>query len=247
MRPVNLLPERDRVQAPVAADGSSYVILGVLGALLLAVFAFVVTSNQVNSRTSDIATAEAEAEQAEQRAAAFGPFQEFAQIKAARLASVKTLADTRFDWERLMRELALVLPEGTSLTSLTASSVDAAATATAPPPPPEGAGVTTATAPGAESTLTLSGCATSQPKVAVMLVRLRQLYRATDVTLVDSGQQDSAGDGGASSDSGAPSAPSDGCAPSDYLFNASVTFGPAPPGEETDGDLNVPTTLGGGA
>ena len=239
MKPVNLLPERERMQAPTAAGGSSYVVVGVLAALLVAVFAFVMTSNQVTSRTADIATAEAEATQAETRAAAYGPFQQFAQIKAARLASVKSLADTRFDWERLMRELALVLPAGSSLTSVTASSGEGAEPASTSAPAPPAAGAATTAAPGSTPSLALTGCATSQRRVAVMLVRLRQLYRAVDVSLVDSTQQDPTS-GTAPTEAGV-------CAGNDYLFNASVTFGPVPPAETDDGDLNVPSSLGGGA
>ncbi len=240
MRPVNLLPDRERARTPTAAGGSSYVVVGVLAALLLAVFPYVMTSNQINSRTGEIATAEAEAAQAETRAAAFGPFQQFAQIKTARLTSVKTLADTRFDWERLMRELALVLPSGSSLTSVTASSAgEPSSTQTSPTPPP-----TDGTVPTAAPTVTLTGCATSQPRVAVMLVRLRQLHRAVDVQLVDSSQQDTGGD--SDSGSAAPSGTT-GCSGSDYLFNATVTFDPAAPTELEDDDPAVPSSLGGGA
>ncbi len=231
MRPVNLLPARDRAQAPAAARGSSYVVMGVLAALLLAVFGYVVTSNQINSRTAGIAKAEAEAIQAETRAASFGSFQQFGQIKAARLASVKTLADTRFDWERMMRELALVLPSGSSLTAVTASSGEAAS-ATSPTPPPA-----VTTTPGAP-TLALTGCATSQPRVAVILVRLRQLHRAVDVQLVDSAQPET---------STAPTDGATGCFGSDYTFNATVTFDPAPPAELKPERRAVPSSLGGGA
>jgi len=245
MRPVNLLPERERAQAPVAAGGSSYVVVGVLAALLLAVFAYVMTSNQINSRTGDIAKAEAEATQAETRAASFGPFQEFAQIKTARLASVKTLADTRFDWERLMRELALVLPSGSSLSSVTASSGEGASATTSEGSTAPTAAPADATAPAAATpTLTLTGCATSQRRVAVMLVRLRQLHRAADVQLVDSTQPDTLPDASAGA---APPADATGCSGSDYTFNASVTFGPAPPAELEDDDQAVPSSLGGGA
>ncbi len=242
MRPVNLLPERERVQAPTAAGGSSYVVVGVLAALVLAVFAFVMTSNQVKSRAGDIAKAEADAATAEARAASFGPFQEFAAIKSARLASVTTLADTRFDWERLMRELALVLPSGASLTSVTASSGEAApAGSTAAPAP--------APAPGAVATpglptVSLTGCAASQQRVAVMLVRLRQLHRAADVQLVDSGQGEDAG--GGSTPAPAPTG-NTGCVGTDYLFNVSVTFGAPAPLDPQGENRAVPSSLGGGA
>ena len=246
MRPVNLLPENERAQAPTAAGGSSYVVVGVLAALVLAVFAYVMTTNKINSRTGDIAKAEAEASQAEARAASFGPFQQFAQVKTERLASVKTLADTRFDWERLMREVALVLPSGSSLTAVTASSGEGASETSAPATPPPAAAaapadtaVATADTAGTP-TLTLTGCATSQRRVAVMLVRLRQLHRAVDVQLVDSSQGDP------SSGSAPPSGTTE-CSGTDYLFNASVTFGPAAPSASEDDGLEVPSSLGGGA
>ena len=106
MKPVNLLPQNERAARPAEGlGGSSYVVLGVLGALLLAVVAFVFTQNQVNDRTSQIAKAQAEAQQAEQRVASLGAFGSFASVKQQREESVRELANARFDWERFMREL----------------------------------------------------------------------------------------------------------------------------------------------
>lgn len=62
MKPVNLLPERYRpAKSTGKRSGSAYVVLGVLGVLLLAVFLLVHTSNQVADRNEQIAAAEAEA------------------------------------------------------------------------------------------------------------------------------------------------------------------------------------------
>jgi len=74
-----------------------------------------------------------------------------------------------------------------------------------------------------------------------MLVRLRQLHRAADVQLVDSTQGDPTAAGTP------PATGSTGCFGSDYLFNVTVVFGPAPPEALENEDQDVPLTLGGGA
>ena len=79
-----------------------------------------------------------------------------------------------------MREVALVLPAGTSLTELNATTAGATAGA-APPRPGPRRSIPPATAAGGPS-LQLKGCAERQPDVATLMVRLRRLYRAADVT-----------------------------------------------------------------
>ena len=69
MRPVNLLPQSAR---PYVASGKagkgSYILLGVLAALVLAVAAYVLTANKITSSHSKIATAQQETQQAQARA-----------------------------------------------------------------------------------------------------------------------------------------------------------------------------------
>ena len=122
MKAVNLIPtEQRRAQSSGALGGSSYIVLGVLAVLLLMVAGYVLTSNNVNQRKSDAAEAKAEADQLEAEVAARGAYTNFAQLKEARVASVSTIADTRFDWERLMRELSRVMPAGSWLQTTDAS------------------------------------------------------------------------------------------------------------------------------
>lgn len=242
MRAVNLLPEGERPAPPAQpVKGSSYVVLGVLGALVIATATYVMTTNQISSRTGDIAQARADIEAANARAGALGPFQQFAQIKQTRLASVQQLAQQRFDWERLMRELALVLPDGAFVSQVTASAAgseeDAAAGAPVPADPAAAAAVGSPSA-------TLAGCATSQREVAVVLVRLRQLHRAADVALADSTRTDESGGGGTAASGAAAGA--GGCGPGNYGFNATVTFEPEP-AEIADAPADTPTRLGGGS
>lgn len=81
MRAVNLLPEGDRPAAPAEpVKGGAYAVLGVLGALVIATFTYVTATNQITTRTDDIAQARTEIEAANARAGALGPFQQFAQI-----------------------------------------------------------------------------------------------------------------------------------------------------------------------
>ena len=123
MRAINLLPVGDRVRGPAKVpDRASHLVLGVLGALVFAVLAVVVTQNQITDRSQQIAEAKQEQQRAEQRSGSLGAFGQFAEIKRTRVASVSQLANARFDYERLMRELALVLPKETWITTATAAS-----------------------------------------------------------------------------------------------------------------------------
>jgi len=167
MRAVNLLPERYRpARATGRLRGSAYVAVGVLGVLLLMVLGYVLTQNQINDAKEKENEAIAQAQVAEARAAELGSFGNFQQIKQQREAAVKGLALTRFDYERLMRELALVLPDNVYLTTFAATpaSADAGAVAAGP-------------------SVQLGGCAPDHPDVSTTLVRLRKLHKVADVTL----------------------------------------------------------------
>ena len=126
MRPVNLLPESQRRRAPAGDGKSAYFVLGVLALLLVMTGLYVVTSNQVTTRSNEAAVAAAEADRLEAQAASLGSFGSFAQVKQTRVASVRQLASERFDWERLMRELARVLPAGGWLQKADATTAAAA-------------------------------------------------------------------------------------------------------------------------
>jgi Tfp pilus assembly protein PilN len=245
MRPVNLLPERLRPRRPTGQlQGSAYVVVGVLGALLLTVLLYVVTLNQINSRESDTARAESEAQQADARAATLGPFGQFARVKITREQSVKLLAESRIDWERAVRELALVLPPDTWITELDGSSGAQSASDTSGQSP---SGPSTTSSSG-KPTLKLVGCAIKQPDVAVLLVRLRRLHGVEDVDLTESGREEIAGsDGGGASGSGSSGVGQQTCG-HDYKFDLTVTFTPdGPNAPKVTGAEKVPTSLGGGS
>ena len=65
----------------------------------------------MGDREGEAAALEAQADETEARAESLASFVTFQQIHDARVQTVDSLARSRFDWERVMRELAKVLPE----------------------------------------------------------------------------------------------------------------------------------------
>jgi Tfp pilus assembly protein PilN len=229
VKPVNLIPQDQRRR--VARDGQAKggpIALGVLAALLALVVVYVLTNNTVTERKSDAKAASAEADQLEARAGQQTGYTDFAQIALTRTQSVASVAATRFDWERFMRELSRVMPDGSWLQSADASVLGAPASSGAPPTAVEPA----STAPAA----ILIGCTPDQDDVARMMVRLQELYRVEDVELNES-------------TAGTPNeqAAADACG-SLYTFNLTVNFSAAAPATESPrGSNGVPASLGGGS
>ena len=231
MKAVNLIPtEQRRAQATGKRPGSSYVLIGVLATLLIMVAAYVFTSNNVTKRQNDAAVAKADADRYEAQAAQRKDFTNFAQIKQMRLASVNTIASTRFDWERLMRELSRVIPSGSWL-----QTTDASVTGTVAGAESTSSTSTTAAVPQPEANLV--GCTPDQSDVARMMVRMRQLHRVSDVELNESAKQlNQSGDAGV-----------DSCG-SMYQFNLLVSFEPVETQNQAPvGKSAVPASLGGGS
>lgn len=180
MRRMNLLPPELRPRDG-GRRGSSYMVVGALAAAIIAMVAYGAVIRGVRSGQSDLASFQEETEQAEARAAALSPYAVFAEMKQTRDESVRVVAETRFDYERLTRELARILPEGVSVTHLEVgaggpSEEEAEADTDSPLP-----------SAGSEPTMTLTGCAPTQDAVADTLDRLRALTSATAVTLGSSG------------------------------------------------------------
>lgn len=230
MRPVNLLPESDRPRRRPTGDASAnraYPLLGALAALLAMVTLYVLSANQVTSRENEAAEVASQATAAEAKVKALSPFGDFAQTAQTRTTSVKQLADSRFDWERLLRELSLVLPSDTWLTEADASTT---------PSEDDGADAaqTAASGPAAK----LKGCVRRQPSLAKLMLRLGRMHRVEDVLLQQSATGDSAGEAGGSGSSECGKA---------YAFDLTVVFAATPPASPApDGQKRVPVSLGGG-
>jgi len=243
MKPVNLLPERHRPRtASGGRQGSSYVLLAALGGVLVAALIYSLTVNQINSRRDAVTQAKADTQQANARIGSLSAYGNFVQVKNARVQSVKQLAEGRFDWELMMRELARVLPSDVWLQSADASTGDGATPGSGSSSASAGSSssapaASTTTGDDSPATLDLTGCAKSQQEVAVTLVRLRQMAGATDVALKQSTATKSDGSSSSGSSSGSGS-----CSPGQYAFEANVTL--AKPDAGSD---KVPASLGGGS
>jgi Tfp pilus assembly protein PilN len=230
MRAVNLLPDAHKRVRTAGSTGGAYVVVGVLAVLLLMAGFYTLTSNQVNSKKTQAAEASQEADQLEARALALSQFGNFAAVKRARVESVRQLAEGRFDWERMLRELSVILPEGSWLQETSASTTGQEAAAAS--------GDDTAAAGAvAKPSLSLVGCTRRQGEVAKFMVRLRQMYLVDDVQLNESATEE----GG-----GPPTL--DNCGRF-YKFDLLVTFSSAAPigREAPEGRNSVPARLGGGS
>jgi Tfp pilus assembly protein PilN len=227
VKAVNLIPsEQRRARATGGRQGGGYVVLGVLGVLLVMAVAYVLTANSVNDKTTQAKKAQREAEALEAQASQLDSFTDFASIKEQRLAAVVAAAKTRFDWERLMRELSRVMPAGSWLQTTQASVLGEPDTAVLPADP--------AAAPTGPSA-TFVGCTPRQSEVAKILVRLRSLHRVVDVELNESLREQ-----------GVKDVTVDSCGPL-YKFDVTVTFAPAAEAEAPKGSDSVPASLGGGS
>lgn len=223
MRPINLIPPEDRrgEQAPLRTGPLPYVLLGALVALLVGVTAMVLTGNQIADSKSEVARLKSEDAAEAAKAQRLASYTQFRGMSEERVATVNSLADSRFDWERVMRELSLVLPSDVWLVGLTATA--------APGVSVEGGGGSAsgmrAAIPG--PALELTGCSRGQEAVAGFVTALEDIDGVTRVGVQSSElpeKEESGGGGGGSNDSG------DECRTRKFIakFEIVVAFDAAP-------------------
>jgi Tfp pilus assembly protein PilN len=178
MRPVNLVPPEERRgdRAPSRTGALPYVIVGLLACAVAAVAVLALTNKQIDDRKAEKTALEAEEAQARATAEALAPYAEFAQASEARVATVTSLAESRFDWVRVLKELSLVLPDDVWLTTLN-GSVSSAVTAEGKSALAEGLDV---------PTLSITGCATGHDAVAAFVETLKDIDGVTRVGVTPS-------------------------------------------------------------
>ena len=195
MRPVNLIPpdERRGDSAPLRTGSMIYVLVAGLAALLLGVVAVALTSNQIKDRESQKANLQQELDSQTARANSLAAFANFGAVQAQRSATVVSLAQSRFDWQRVLQELALVLPSDVHLSTLKGT--------VSPDVTVEGGADVTLRSNIEGPALEISGCAPGQDSVAKFVSDLEDIDGVTRVGL-DSSQIDAEGAGPAASSSG---------------------------------------------
>jgi Tfp pilus assembly protein PilN len=193
MRPVNLIPPEQRrgETRPLRTGPLPYILLGALVLVVVGVAALVLTDNQIAERRDEIATLKREDAAAQARARRLAAYTEFKAMSEARTATIASLADSRFDWERVMRELALILPSDVWLVSLDATATSSTAV-------DGGGGGAELRAGAAGPALALEGCARGQEGVAGFVTALKEIDGVTRVGVESSelpGQGEEAGSG----------------------------------------------------
>jgi Tfp pilus assembly protein PilN len=196
MRPVNLIPVEDRRDGAARLRGGplAYFVIGGLIALLAGVTLLVSTGNDISTKKAEITRLGAEAHRMEAKASRLASYVQFQSLHDQRVATVTSLANSRFDWERVVRELSLILPSDVWLTNLTGTaapsvSVNSAASIALRDSVPGPA-------------LEILGCATGQDAVASFISELKQIDGVTRVAVESSVLGDAEEAGGGASESG---------------------------------------------
>lgn len=181
MRAVNLIPVESRRGGRGSGGSGVHMLLGGLGALVVALAAFVLISNSVTSRKAELARLTTETTQTEAKAAALKPYLDFANLRQKRVATIQALAQSRFPWERAMRQITRVVPSNVWLTHFVGTVAPGISLE-------EVSGGDTATlrqsvqAPAIQ----LIGCTYEHAEVSRLMSRLRRMTGVTRVSLATS-------------------------------------------------------------
>jgi Tfp pilus assembly protein PilN len=182
MKAVNLIPAEERRGAGGAAGrtgGAAYVLIGALVLVVAMLAAYATTTKSVNDRQAELATVQQQLTESQAQASALAPYTQFAALRAARVATINSIADSRFNWAHAMHELGRTLPHDITLTALTGTVSSQAAGASG------GASVALRAAYDVPA-IELAGCAPGQAAIPPMLASLRQVDGVRRVALQQS-------------------------------------------------------------
>lgn len=229
MRPVNLIPPEERAggRKPLRSGPLAYIVVGALAAAVIAITALLVTESKIDDRKAEVTQLESEQASITAKAQALSAYTQFASVREQRLATVTSLADSRFDWSRVLHELSLVMPADVQLTSLTGSAAPGVSTA--------GGGGVGMRAQIAGPALEMVGCASGQTYVAGFIEALKGIDGVTRVGV--QGSSVSGGESGNATTAGTCGAKNSA------QFQLVAAFDAAPvPKVETGGEITPEVT-----
>jgi Tfp pilus assembly protein PilN len=188
MRPVNLIPLEDRrgEHAPLRTGPVAYILVGALVLILGAVAAMVLIDNQIAESKAEVQTLKSEDAVVAAKAERLAAYTQFQTTSEQRVETVSSLADSRFDWERVMRELALVLPSDVWLVNLTATATPEVSIGSGGAGSGGAAGGASLRPSVPGPALELTGCATGQESVAGFVTALKDIDGVTRVGIQSS-------------------------------------------------------------
>ena len=227
MRPVNLIPpnERHGSRSPLRTGPLPYLLVGSLVVVLIGVVSLVLVGNQVSERRTEIVTLKREDAAEQARAQRLSAYVQFAEMRQQRMETVSSLADSRFDWERVMRELSKILPADVWLTSLNASASAGAGGGSESSSGESASGLRGSIVGPA---LEFSGCAAGQDGVAGLVTALKEIEGVTRVGVQSSAL--AAGGSSAEAAGGSETGGSSDCRARNFIaqFQMVVAFDAAP-------------------
>jgi Tfp pilus assembly protein PilN len=196
MRAVNLIPSDQRRRASGGGTGvGSYIVLGVLALVVAAGAAYALTSRSVTDRRDELARIQAQTKLANADAQALQAYTSFADLRQKRDETVRSLAVSRFDWSTALREVARTIPANAWLTGMRATVT--------PSTTVEGGVTDPLRASMQVPAIELTGCTTSQDKVAGVIASLRRVHGIQRVSLSSSEKLDAGSASAATSAAGA--------------------------------------------
>jgi len=207
MRAVNLLtPELRSAQkgsgtpraSVMESSGSlgAFALIGALALCVVAVAGYVLAGNVIKERQASLAAVSTKNDETVKRAAELKPYADFQTVTAERASTVQALASARFDWEQTLRDLSRALPSNVYLSALKGDVGSGSGGSS---------GIRSSIAAPA---LELSGCTRSQPAVASLMSRLRNIQGVTRVSLSKSEKSDAVASAGQTGPCGKGSPPS---------------------------------------
>jgi Tfp pilus assembly protein PilN len=222
MRPVNLIPVEERRDgtAQLRSGPLAYLIVGGLALLLIGVVLLVDAGNQASAEKQEISRLQSEIATTQAKAQRLAAYVNVAELHERRVSTVTQLAESRFDWERVVRELSLILPSNVWLTNLTGTVRPAVSV--------EGAASVSLRAAAPGPAIELLGCASSQKAVAGFISELREIEGVTRVAVQSSKLGDVQLSGG-----GDEAATTDSCQTRNFIaqFEIVAAFDAAPAAE----------------
>jgi Tfp pilus assembly protein PilN len=206
-------------------------VLAALVIVLAYVTLFVLTSNTISQRKSQLTSLNQQLSEVQSVTARFNAYTQFEKLAQQRAETVHQIASSRFDWHAALSDLSKVMPANASLQSLLATAAPGAS-ASGAGGSTGGAALSTSGLRGAINApaFELKGCTATQDDVARLMSRLRLINGVQRVTLQDSAKA-AAGPTGSTAVPSAGSSASSGsgsCAANGPGFDMVVFFQPLP-------------------
>lgn len=179
--------------AAASAPRTAQALCGVAAMAAAAIVYFVVVSNQLTSAEQRVDRLAGDTAKVQRQAAALEPYHTLEVATKARRETVAGVASSRFDWARVLRQLAEVTPDSVWLTSVTGTL--------APGTQLEGGasgGSNALRGARLNPALELVGCSRREGGVPAYMDRLRGIGRATEVGFSRSERLEKSASGSAS-------------------------------------------------